>query len=155
MSLFKPFHYQKVAKLLLDNEKLLDCEYKSNYYTFNQCIYRSIVNRSYYAAFSYFKSWAIDEKKYDEDNEWEHYKQVAIDGGTNPPGRHETLILFIMHNYDEDKDDDNLITMSNKLEKIRKQRNVADYVFDKQFKKNRAEYVYKISNEIIEYLEYL
>ncbi|OQD58680.1 hypothetical protein MBBAR_10c00210 [Methanobrevibacter arboriphilus JCM 13429 = DSM 1125] len=143
MTDFDPSHLQNISNILFDNENYLECEISCE--MSNQCIYRSIINRSYYAAFSYFKIWAIQNKGYDEDNALNHYRNISRG---RAPGRHKVLTLFIVENLDPNYEQ-NIIDLANKLDSIREQRTGADYYFDIELSKTDAEEVFNISQEII------
>ena len=145
-TVFDPSHLQNISTLLFHTKDSLDCE--RNCHLNNQCIYRSIINRSYYAAFSVFKVWAIANRQYDETISLNYYRKISIKKNKNPPGRHKVLTLFIIDNVDPNYEKD-LIKLANKLDLIRQDRNNADYVFDVDLSKVVAETVYNVSQEII------
>jgi len=146
MSDFDPSHLQDISALLLKSEDCLDCILDCDHYY--QCLYRSIINRSYYAAFSSFKIWAIDNKEYDENLAMAHYRRESISRGWNPPGRHKVLTLFILDNADPNYED-HIRLLADDLDTIRENRNNADYVFDIELSKVDAETVFNTSQNII------
>ena len=53
MSIY-PFHLQQVSKNIFDNRDILSC----SDLPYLESVYRTVVNRSYYAAYSHMKIWA-------------------------------------------------------------------------------------------------
>ena len=143
MTYFDPSHLQYVSNLLLNSEDSFVCNLDCDYH--NQCLYRSIINRSYYAAFSSFKLWAIDNKGYDEDVAMNHYRSLSRG---RAPGRHKVLTLFIINNLDPNYESD-IILLANDLDAIRENRTSADYIFDVELSRADAEMVYNTSQKII------
>ncbi|KZX12348.1 hypothetical protein [Methanobrevibacter filiformis] len=143
---FDPSHLQMISEKILENEDIFSCENSCSFS--KECIYRTIINRSYYAAFSHFKLWAIDKKKYAENNELAHYKSKSKNSRI---GRHKVLTLFIIHNTHK-RDEAYIRILANDLNTLREIRNDADYKFDKNISKENAEFVSTISQKIIKNL---
>lgn len=131
---------QNISENIFENKNILSCD--NNCSSFN-CVYRTVVNRSYYAAYSHAKNWAEQKLGYEEEK---YFDKLRAEN--KKVGRHQTLIIFIIRKGKEDKHR----ILANKLHSIKNLRIDADYHFDKKIDKADAKFSIKAANSIISYL---
>ena len=96
-----------------------------------QCIYRTIINRAYYAAYLNAREWILDNGEY---NSLDYY----IYGGT---GTHRAVYLALRNMGQK--------SVSNDLRCFKRLRNDADYDIVKIITKNDALKAIKLARQII------
>lgn len=85
-------------------------------------VFRTVINRSHYAAYSHAKLWAECNLNYDEDIYFRKYRHEI----NNRIGRHQTLVIFIKQ---KSKFESHRM-LANRLEIIKSLRTKADYNFE-------------------------
>jgi hypothetical protein len=133
-------YLQNISKNIFKNKDILICD---NHCSTFDCVYRTVVNRSYYAAYSHAKNWAEVKLKYNEDEYLEKLREEK-----KKVGRHQTLIIFIHRKAKEEKHK----VLANKLKSIKTLRTDADYHFDKKINEEDADFSIQAANSIINYL---
>ena len=141
MPIFYPFHLQQLSKNIYECKKNLTCNGDCSSI---KCVYRTVVSRSYYAAYSHAKIWAENQLKFEENFYFEKYRHEI----NSNIGRHETLIIFIKRKAKEESQK----ILANKLKTIKTLRTKADYDFDIKINENDAEFSIKAVDSILSYL---
>ena len=136
-----PFQLQKISKNIFDNRDSLiyddsDCSL--------ECIYRTVVNRSYYAAYLHAKIWAEDHLDFDDNIYFKKYRNET----NNRIGRHQTLINFIWLKAKEESHR----MLANRLKTIKSLRTIADYDFENRITEEDAKSSLRFANSVITYL---
>lgn len=144
-----PSHLQILSEQIVKYKDNLVCEESCSYV--EECIFRSAINRSYYAAYSFLKQWAVKKLKY---NEYKAIKYYTIEKKKRV-GRHEVLILYIIQNSKKVQNSHTAMQCANKLRHIKDYRTIADYKFNKKVKNDDVETVFKESKNIIKYVNLL
>ena len=106
------------------------CEFSDEKFDL-QCIYRTIINRAYYATYLYAREWILDNGEY---KSLDYY----IDGGT---GTHRAVYLALRNMGQK--------SVSNDLRCFKRLRNDADYDIVKIITKNDALKAIKLARRII------
>ena len=122
-----------------------------------ECVHRTVVNRSYYAAYNYFKDWASNDNKmnYDENKALKHYNRIATEKNKRSVGIHKVFILFLLDNARKHNNDYVIRYCANNLEYMRKDRVDADYHFDKNICNSIAKTNCLLSRKIIKHVNEL
>ena len=116
--------------LLTLADYLYFCEFSDEKFDL-QCIYRTIINRAYYATYLYVREWIFDNSEY---NSLDYY----VGDGT---GTHRAVYLALR--------DWGYESLSNDLHSFRTLRNDADYDIVKIITKNDALKAINLARQII------
>ena len=116
--------------LLTLADYLYFCEFSDEKFDL-QCIYRTIINRAYYATYLHAREWILDNGEY---NSLDYY----IDDGT---GTHRAVYLALRNMGQK--------SVSNDLRCFKRLRNDADYDIVKIITKNDALKAIKLARQIM------
>jgi len=141
MSTNYPFQLQELSKNIYDDRYSLSCNESA---CSLECVYRTVVNRSYYAAYSHAKIWAENHLNFDENIYFKKYRKEI----NNNIGRHQTLFTFIRRKAKEESHR----ILANKLQIIKSLRTIADYDFENEITEKDARSSLRFANSVMTYL---
>ena len=141
MSTNYSFQLQELSKNIYDNRHSLSCHESV---CSLECVYRTVANRSYYAAYSHAKIWAEDQLDFDEDIYFKKYRNEI----NNRIGRHQTLFTFILRKAKEESHR----ILAHRLGNIKSLRTKADYGLEDKVTKKEAKDSLMVASSVINYL---
>jgi len=138
-----PMHLQALSEKIFNEQNNLICD---NPCSLGECIYRTVINRSYYAAYNFFKNWAINDNAiaYDEEKAKRKYRGRGV---------HKVFIIFLKNNAKKHNSSYVIQRCVSDLESMRKDRTTADYHFDKNITKSIAKTNCILSKKIIKHMK--